>query len=146
MNRAGDNVIGITSTVPVEAIYASGHVPVDINNLFAARYSGATYFVTFVRVPTERDALFVLSTPDGSRLFVNDSLVFDNRVFGGDGPERDIAPITLRAGCNTLMIKNVQDHGGEWWQLCRLVDRNGKAMADAQFSTTPCEESSAGER
>lgn len=29
-----DNIIGITSTVPVEIIYAAGLVPVDINNLF----------------------------------------------------------------------------------------------------------------
>jgi benzoyl-CoA reductase/2-hydroxyglutaryl-CoA dehydratase subunit BcrC/BadD/HgdB len=29
--------IGITTTVPIEVIYAAGHVPVDLNNLFVAR-------------------------------------------------------------------------------------------------------------
>ena len=29
--------IGITTTVPIEVIYAAGHVPVDLNNVFVAR-------------------------------------------------------------------------------------------------------------
>jgi benzoyl-CoA reductase/2-hydroxyglutaryl-CoA dehydratase subunit BcrC/BadD/HgdB len=29
--------IGITTTVPIEIIYAAGHVPVDLNNLFVSR-------------------------------------------------------------------------------------------------------------
>ncbi len=29
-----DNVIGITTTVPIEIIYAAGYIPVDLNNIF----------------------------------------------------------------------------------------------------------------
>jgi benzoyl-CoA reductase/2-hydroxyglutaryl-CoA dehydratase subunit BcrC/BadD/HgdB len=29
-----DNAIGLTSTIPVEVVYAAGYVPVDLNNLF----------------------------------------------------------------------------------------------------------------
>lgn len=33
---SNDNPIGITTTVPVEIIYAAGRVPVDLNNIFVA--------------------------------------------------------------------------------------------------------------
>ena len=32
----GDGLVGITSTIPVEAVFAAGLVPVDMNNLFIA--------------------------------------------------------------------------------------------------------------
>lgn len=35
-NNNMPSLIGLTSTVPVEIIYAAGHTPVDINNLFIA--------------------------------------------------------------------------------------------------------------
>jgi benzoyl-CoA reductase/2-hydroxyglutaryl-CoA dehydratase subunit BcrC/BadD/HgdB len=31
-----DKRIGITTTIPVEVVYASGHIPVDLNNLFVS--------------------------------------------------------------------------------------------------------------
>ncbi len=34
MDHDNDRIIGITSTIPVEIIYASGNTPVDINNMF----------------------------------------------------------------------------------------------------------------
>jgi len=34
MTQAGDSHIGITSTVPIEVIYAAGLIPVDVNNVF----------------------------------------------------------------------------------------------------------------
>ena len=41
MSYAGDIMmgmakIGITTTVPIEVIYAAGHVPVDLNNVFVS--------------------------------------------------------------------------------------------------------------
>ena len=29
--------VGITTTVPIEVIYAAGHIPVDLNNAFVSR-------------------------------------------------------------------------------------------------------------
>jgi benzoyl-CoA reductase/2-hydroxyglutaryl-CoA dehydratase subunit BcrC/BadD/HgdB len=33
-SNSGDNRVGITTTVPIEIIYAAGFVPVDLNNIF----------------------------------------------------------------------------------------------------------------
>lgn len=103
---------------------------VDLNNLFMPRYSGAAYFCTCVTVPSSRNALLCVDVDDGACVWVNDSLVFRGRRFGGPHPDLYTVPLELDAGTNRIMVKSVQDHTGGWSMACRLTDRRGRVMGD----------------
>lgn len=88
----------------------------------ATAYAHAT-----VQVAETTEALVRMGSDDGVKAWVNGKVVHENAVDRGLLVDQDIAPITLKAGSNDILIEVTQGAGG--WAICaRLTDANGRPL------------------
>jgi tetratricopeptide (TPR) repeat protein len=90
--------------------------------LIAGRRSSSVYAMTHLASDRERTALLCLSAGDRVRVWLNGRLVFDKdqpHIYH-NGPEF-LAPVTLRAGRNTLLAR-VSHHSGDQGLRLRAAD------------------------
>lgn len=80
---------------------------------------------------SEQKAVLELGSDDGLKVFLNRELVHANNAARAIGPAQDKVAVTLRAGWNDLLIKVTQSSGG-WACCCRIVDDQGKPLANVQ--------------
>jgi hypothetical protein len=106
---------------------------ITISNLFVQIQYSAAYFFTYLHVPSAREARFLIGSDDGVRVWLNDTLVWSNKVFRGTYPDNDYVRIHLKQGVNRLLVKIVQDIGG-CAMLVRLTDPSGNGMNDVVAS------------
>ncbi len=99
---------------------------------FAARY-GAIEAVVYVRTtvnsPDARDAVLLLGSNDGMKVWLNGEEVYafpSGRVLT---PDEDKVNVSLDEGANALMMK-VTNHGGAWGATARLTALDGQAMEE----------------
>lgn len=93
-------LVGITTTVPVEAIFAAGLVPVDLNNLFVFNPG--------------RDELVDRALAEG---FPQGTCAWIKGIFGavltGDGPERVIGVVRGDCSGTEILLEALELHGVE---------------------------------
>jgi hypothetical protein len=86
---------------------------------------GIVYGLVYVHSPDKREALMLLGSDDGVRVWLNDELVHTNPAYRGAYPDQDSVPVTLEKGWNKLLIKVLQGGGG-WGYYLRFVDPEGQ--------------------
>ena len=86
---------------------------------------GIVYGLVYVHSPDKREALMLLGSDDGVRVWLNDELVHTNPAYRGAYPDQDRVPVTLKKGWNKLLIKVLQGGGG-WGYYLRFVDPEGQ--------------------
>jgi hypothetical protein len=86
---------------------------------------GIVYGLVYVFSPDQREALILLGSDDGVRVWLNDELVHTNPAYRGATPDQDRIPVTLNTGWNRLLIKVLQGAGG-WGYYVRFVDSEGQ--------------------
>jgi hypothetical protein len=106
---------------------------VRFNNLFSKRCCSIAYLFTYLHVPSEREALLLLSYAEPTRVWLNDTLVHSQRVYRGWHGDDDAVRVHLKAGINRLLIKSVQDLN-YWAVMCRVTDMYGERMQDVRVS------------
>ncbi|MBI4558813.1 MAG: HEAT repeat domain-containing protein [Candidatus Hydrogenedentes bacterium] len=108
--------------------------PMGIVNLGIAlldRERCIAYAYAEVNVERDVDAVVRLGVDDGEKLWVNDQLLLDHFVDRPLRVDEDQAPVHLKAGKNTLLLKIVQFGGG--WQFClRLTTPDGLVLPFTQ--------------
>lgn len=98
---------------------SSGYVP--LNQLLQPNEKAVAYGLTYLYSPEEREALLLLGSDDGVKLWVNDALVHTNPAYRGAYPDQDKVKVHLQAGWNKILVKVLQGAGG-WGYYLRIPD------------------------
>lgn len=118
---------GVWKKVPItEGEYAANEI--SFNKMYAADNCVA-YLKTTIVSPEVREAILELGSDDGIKTWLNGELVHANNTQRGHVAGEDKAPVTLKAGDNTLLLKITQGVGG-WAASALVTDRSGKVMSD----------------
>jgi hypothetical protein len=83
------------------------------------------YGLVYVYSQDKREALMLVGSDDGVRVWLNDTLVHTNPAYRGAYPDQDRISVTLNKGWNKLLIKVLQGGGG-WGYYVRFVDPEGQ--------------------
>jgi hypothetical protein len=97
----------------------SGFVP--LQNLMKPNERAVAYAFTSVYSPEPREAILLIGSDDGIKIWLNDKLVHTNPAYRGAYPDQDKIKVNLNQGKNTLLLKILQGGGG-WGFYARFVD------------------------
>ena len=89
---------------------ASGVQPVE---------NTCAYAYTVFKAPDDRAATLYVGSDDTAKVWLNGQLVLSRNVTRGAAPDQDSAPIQLKKGDNTLLLKVCNGTGG-WGFYCRI--------------------------
>jgi HEAT repeat protein len=104
---------------------------VDLTGNVAARDRCFAYAYAVVDVPEAVDAQVRTGSDDGNKIWVNGTVVGENRVDRGTALDQDKADIHLNQGRNEILVKISQGAGG--WNFClRLCSPNGAGILFTQ--------------
>ena len=101
---------------------------IDLLAVFSNQASCAGYLKTTIIAPQDCDGALLMGSDDGLKAWLNGAVVHANNVDRGAVVDQDMAPIKLKKGPNSLLLKITQGGGG--WAVCaRIVDANGLPIA-----------------
>jgi tetratricopeptide (TPR) repeat protein/transglutaminase-like putative cysteine protease len=118
----------------VEKLTRLGAVP--LMNLLWPREFAAAYLATWVRSDSERTAQLRITTASPARAFVNGGLVLSEEQVASGDFDNLIAPITLHAGWNQILIKSAHKRGGSWLMRARISSEDGAPLGGLTQSST----------
>jgi hypothetical protein len=107
----------------------SGYVRLE--RLLEPNEQAIAYGLIYVFSPEARQALILVGSDDGVRIWLNDNLIHNNPAYRGAYPDQDKVQAELKQGWNKLLVK-VQQGGGGWGYYLRFVDPEGKLSWSAE--------------
>jgi hypothetical protein len=110
---------GKTIQWEITAANESGFVP--LQSLISPNERAAAYALTFIDSPDTREAILLIGSDDGVRVWLNGKLIHSNPAYRGAYPDQDRVHVRLQKGKNTLLMKILQGGGG-WGFYARFVD------------------------
>jgi len=97
---------------------------VPLATFFPAQDFCVAYLKAELTVPQATDAMLLMGSDDGIKVWLNGTEVHSNNIDRGQIVDQDMAPITLKSGPNKLLLKITQGGGG--WSACaRIVGPDG---------------------
>jgi hypothetical protein len=96
-----------------------------LENRLSPSERGIVYGMVSIFSPDQREALMLVGSDDGVRVWLNGMLVHANPAYRGAYPDQDRVPVTLDKGWNKLLIKVLQGGGG-WGFYVRFVDPDNR--------------------
>ncbi len=96
-----------------------------LENRITPSERGIVYGLAYVFSPDEREAVMLVGSDDGVRLWLNTELIHTNPAYRGAYPDQDRIQVSLKKGWNTVLIKVLQGGGG-WGYYVRFVDPEGQ--------------------
>jgi HEAT repeat protein len=102
---------------------------INLMGLFPNQTDCVAYLKTEIIAPEATDAILLMGSDDGIKVWLNGTVVHSNNVDRGQVVDQDMAPIKLKQGSNELMLKITQGGGG--WSVCtRIVGPDGLPIKD----------------
>ena len=101
---------------------------VNLAALFPGEESCAAYLKAELTAPAPCDAILLLGSDDGVKVWLNGKVVHTNNVDRGEVVDQDKAPIRLAKGATELLLKVTQGGGG-WSVRARIVGADGQPIA-----------------
>lgn len=117
-----------------DALATADFGDVDLNKHVGKEPNSVTYAYSEVTVPKAQDAQLRYGTENATKVWLNGELVHVNRVYhAGAMNDQYVAPVKLKAGKNTILVKLCQnDQKESWAQGCafnlRICDPTGTAI------------------
>jgi hypothetical protein len=108
----------------------------DFNSVYSGPCCRLCYVSATLDVPSERDALVLLSHGEPARAWLNDSLMYSSLYYGASFGDDFCVRARLREGPNRLLVKAVQDLSG-WILMVRVTDLYGESMPDVRVVAEP---------
>jgi HEAT repeat protein len=100
----------------------------ELTALFPGAENCAAYLRTHLLAPQDCNAVLLMGSDDGLKVWLNGQVVHSNNIDRGQQVDQDAAPIKLKKGANELMLKVTQGGGG--WSACaRVIGTDGKAIS-----------------
>ncbi len=104
----------------------------------AAAYGNPTYVVgyafAYIYSPSAAGGQLRLGSDDGIKAYLNGVEVWNNHKHRAAARDQDTAPVSLKAGVNTLLLK-IDQGGGGWGFYARLTDSSGNPLISTIAST-----------
>lgn len=100
---------------------------VDLSGLFPGQASCVAYLRAEIVAEQDSDALLLMGSDDGLKVWLNGAVVHSNNVDRGLIVDQDRAPIKLRRGANRLLLK-VSQGGGGWAACARIAGTDGQRV------------------
>jgi HEAT repeat protein len=102
---------------------------INLMGCFPNQTDCVAYLKTEIIAPEATDAILLMGSDDGIKVWLNGTVVHSNNVDRGQVVDQDMAPIKLKQGPNELMLKVTQGGGG--WSVCtRIVGPDGLPIKD----------------
>ncbi|MFH1161512.1 MAG: glycoside hydrolase family 172 protein [bacterium] len=95
-----------------------------------------TYAVTFIYSTKEKDALVMIGSDDGAKLFINDKEVYRFLGVRIAEPDQVIIPVHLNSGWNTLLLK-IENNLGGYAFYARILDPGNSLFFSAKHQDPP---------
>ena len=97
---------------------------VNLAGVFPNQSNCVAYLKAEIIVPEATDAILLMGSDDGIKVWLNGVVVHSSNVDRGQVVDQDMAPVKLKKGANELLLKITQGGGG--WSACaRLVGSDG---------------------
>ncbi|MCB1127205.1 MAG: HEAT repeat domain-containing protein, partial [Verrucomicrobiae bacterium] len=107
---------------------------VPLAAFFPGQDNCVAYLKAVITAPGATDALLLMGSDDGLKVWLNGAVVHSNNIDRGQVVDQDMAPIKLRAGDNELLMKVTQGGGG--WSACaRIVGTDGQPIPGLQVKS-----------
>ncbi len=112
------------------------HVSDDDRLNLQALFSGqptdnrVAYAAATIHRKTAGKAVLSIGSDDGVRVWLNGKVVHDILIGRGAAKDADLAPVTLKAGANTVLAK-VENGSGGWGLYLRIISEAQAASANA---------------
>lgn len=91
------------------------------------------YALGYARVSQGRNAVVLLGSDDGAKLWIGGKQAFALDAIRGAEPDQDKIPVRLPQGTTPVLLK-VTNHRGAWGFYFRVADENGKAFKGLRWS------------
>jgi len=107
----------------------------ETNNLlpfFNPNQNMVIYALTYIISPDDREVTFKIGSDDGIKVWLNNSLVWDNDVYRRLEIDSDIFPARLKSGKNKVLIKLIQGTLDCGFHL-RVTDSDGSPFDDLEY-------------
>ena len=108
----------------------------DLVSLFNPHDNVVSYAVIYVKSPAERKAILSAGSDDGIKAWLNGQQIIADNATRGAAPGQDEAPVTLRSGWNTLLLKITQGGYG-WGFYSEVLDIQHRPMTDLEYGMRP---------
>lgn len=103
---------------------------VDLKTFLAPESNSVvSYLVREVESPADQEAVILLGTDDGARLWVNDKQVYENRSHRAAVPEQDSVKVALKKGVNKVLLKINNGDGDHGFYFVMLTEQELKPVA-----------------
>ena len=112
--------------------FEPGHT-VALDDILGGPAPHEAYAFTWVHSDVEQAVTLAWGADDGSRVWLNGSLVRNDPTCHGTVTDQFQEPVTLLAGWNRLLIK-VRDHGGGFGFKARFKDDLGRPLTTLKTS------------
>ncbi|MCF6286264.1 MAG: hypothetical protein L3K26_13905, partial [Candidatus Hydrogenedentes bacterium] len=128
-------------SVTWKMVFSGASGLLDYNRLFDVTKDvpAVAYAFCWLTSDEEQDVVLKIRSNDGVRAWLNQDRVHDHHVGRTLESTEDSVPVTLKKGDNRLLVK-VDQSGGGWGLLLRVVGSDGRAAAGVQAaisSTVP---------
>ncbi|HOX39259.1 MAG TPA: DUF1080 domain-containing protein [Candidatus Brocadiia bacterium] len=118
------------------AVKGVGTCFIDLKLVLQDADNCAGYLRTMVKSPAEQDAVLEVGSDDGAAVWLNAIPVIASNTLRSPEPGQDKAPVRLKQGWNSLLVKVTQGSGG--WSFCaRFVKPDGGRLEGLEFNTAP---------
>lgn len=100
--------------------YSTPDSIVDLRKILSRESPLCAYAYTEVIADEDKVWTVAMGTNDGSRLWVNNVLVWDYKVKRPVLPDEDLIPVVLKKGINKILLK-IEQHGNAWGYCFRFL-------------------------
>lgn len=117
--------VNLATWAPASATGETGVV--DLDSFFKKNENVTAYAYAEIVVKKGRDAVLLCGSDDGIIVWVNGEKVNEKLELRGLTADEDKAPVRLKEGANTILVK-VCEKGGGWAFHLRLTDDEGRPL------------------
>jgi hypothetical protein len=97
----------------------------DFTKIFKDSESGVAYARSAIEMSEDAEVKIGVGSNDGVRLFINNTLVLDNKIARSAEPNQDITTVSLKKGQNILLLK-IDQLGGGWGFYFTVIEGASK--------------------
>ena len=105
---------------------------IDLTELFGEQSDVFTYLFSELESTQDQDVYVHIGTNDAGKVWVNGKLVIEHKTGRAAEPSQNIAPIHLKRGKNTILLK-IDQLGGGWGAYAQIYGLKDQELYDTEM-------------
>jgi len=122
---------GLKQSIHPQLVKSGKKGVIDLEKHFGKVDHKATYAFCYIHSDVDQDAVFLFGSDDGTKVWINGSLVHNIDVGRGLRAREDIFRAKLKRGLNPVLVK-ISEWVREWAFVMETFDNDGYAEIEAQ--------------